>query len=111
MTTETTSAKTQHRWPVLIWMILTQLGFLGTMCMWWFMAGLGLAVFSRDASIGDIMTEIAILLYPVVAIALIVFAWRAYRRGQDVVAAVLTAIPMIIAVVGYNLVTTTVIVQ
>jgi hypothetical protein len=94
-----------HRWPVLIWLILTQIAFALSMLLWFAMAGLGLAVFSRDASFGDVLTEVLILLYPVVSIPLLVLAWRAYRQGKDLHALIFTTVPLIIGVVGYNLVT------
>ena len=81
-------------WPLLAWMIITQLLMLFSLAPWAAMAGLSFMAFDSGNTTGATIFVSAIFSYPVIVLISIVLAWIAYRRSKPRAAAIWSIIPM-----------------
>jgi len=77
---------------LLIWMIVSQVLALLSLVIWLLMAGLSVMAFDSGVSLEAWTFVIVVWSYPIIPIVLVIFAWRAYAKRRNKLAAVLSGL-------------------
>ena len=85
----------RRSWPLLIWMIATQLLMLLSLAGWAALAGLSFMAFDGGYSTGAAIFVGAIFSYPLIVLLCIILAWLAYRRAKHRAAAIWSSLPLL----------------
>ena len=87
-----TEIKPHSRWPVLIWLIVSQLVAAASLVFWLLIAGLSVMAFDSGVSAEAWTFVIVVWSYPLWPIAFAIASWIAYARQKDRLAAILTTL-------------------
>ena len=87
-----TERKRPSRWPILIWLIVSQALAVLSLVFWLLMAGLSVMAFDSGVTAGAWTFVIVVWSYPLWPIAFAIASWIAYARRKDRLAAVLTTL-------------------
>ena len=77
---------------LLVWMIVSQILALLSLVIWLMMAGLSVMAFDSGVSVEAWTFVIMVWSYPIIPIVLIIFAWRAYAKRRNKLAAALSGL-------------------
>lgn len=89
------SIPSRRPWPLLAWMIVTQLLMLLSLVGWAVVSGLSFMAFDSGYSTGAAIFVGAIWSYPLLVIFGIILSWIAYRRSKHRVAAIWSIFPFL----------------
>jgi len=91
-------AKTIRRRPLVIWLVLSQLIALASLQVWFVIASLSLSAFDSGYTPAAAIFVGSIWLYPLFPLLCAALAWLSYRDKRDILAASLTSLPILPAV-------------
>jgi len=84
------------RWPVIVWLVISQLLAVGSLIPWLAYAYLSYwAVYSGGSSIWEVIFVSVTFAYPIVVIVCAIWAWLLYRAHKDRHALIVTSIFLI----------------
>ncbi|PKN94983.1 MAG: hypothetical protein CVU44_04020 [Chloroflexi bacterium HGW-Chloroflexi-6] len=83
-----------RRWPTLVWLILSQLFYLGLLIPWSVVSMMSIMAFDSGTSPQAVLFVGAVWSYPIWPLIFSILAWVAYARRNDRLAAVWTSIPL-----------------
>lgn len=95
MSTETkdTMMKTEPRWPVIVWLAISQLLAVGSLIPWLAYASLSFwAINSGGSSTWEVIFVSVTFAYPIVVIVCAILAWLLYRAHKDRQALIVTSL-------------------
>lgn len=80
---------------LLLLLIVSQLLMLGSLLIWLPMAGLAVMAFDSGYSTQAAIFVGAVWSYPLVMLICALLAWWAYRKARNLLAAILTVLPLL----------------
>ena len=87
-----TKPKHPSRWPIRLWLIVSQALAVLSLFFWLLVAGLSVMAFDSGATAEAWTIVIVVWSYPLWPIAFAIASWIAYARRKDRLAAVLTTL-------------------
>jgi len=87
--------QSRRPWPLLAWMIITQLLMLVSLLGWAVVAGLSFMAFDAGYSTGAAIFVGVIWSYPIIVLISILLAWIAYHRAKHRAAAIWSVFPFL----------------
>ena len=85
------------KYLVPAWLVITQLAYLASIVVWFAVFGIAFMAFDQGVHFMGIMFVTVIGAYPIIIIATSIWAWVSYRRGKNGLAAGITALPLLYA--------------
>jgi hypothetical protein len=82
------------RWPVLLWLILSQLLYLLLLLPWFIISGMSLLAFDAGVNAYNLTFVIVIWSYPLWPLLFSIRAWVAYARKNYKMSLVWTTVPL-----------------
>ena len=92
--------KQTSRWPLVLWMLFTQLIGALTLLFWLGAAGMSVMAFDSGVNAQASTFVIAIFAYPLLPIGLGIGAWVAFARKNNKLALILTSLILAPAIFG-----------
>lgn len=90
-------------WPVLIWLILSQLIYLGSLIPWSVSSMMAIMAFDSGVNFYNTLFVGTLWSYPVWVILFSVLAWVAYARQNATMAVIWTSVPLVLVIVAVAL--------
>ena len=85
--------KTKPRWPVMVWLAISQLLAVGSLIPWLAYAYLSFwAISTGDSSTWEVIFVSVTFAYPIVVIVCAILAWSLYRAHKDRQALIVTSL-------------------
>ena len=89
-----------RRWPVLVWLILSQIFYLGLLIPWLFASMMSVMAFDAGVNFYNVVFVGSLWSYPLWPLIFSILAWVSYARRKDRLAAIFTAIPLLIVILA-----------
>ncbi len=83
-----------RRWPALVWLIFSQLFYLGLLIPWSVASMMSVMAFDAGVSAQAVLFVGAIWSYPIWPLIFSILAWVAYARRSDKMAVLWTSVPL-----------------
>ena len=77
---------------LLVWLIISQLKALGSLCIWLVMAILSLIAFNAGITVEIVIFVAAIWTYPIFPLGMAIGSWIGYARRKNWLAAILSGL-------------------
>lgn len=89
-----------RRWPVLVWLVLSQLVYLILFFPWMMASMMSVMAFDSGVNIYNTLFVGVLWSYPIWPILFSISAWVSFARGKDKNASILTAVPLLLIILA-----------
>lgn len=89
-----------RRWPILAWLILSQILYLGLLIPWLFASMMSVMAFDAGVNFFNVVFVGSLWSYPLWPLIFSILAWVSYARRKDRLAAIFTTIPLLIVILA-----------
>jgi hypothetical protein len=87
-------------WPVLVWLILSQLFYLVLVIPWGFASMMSIMAFDSGVNLYNLLFVGTLWSYPVWPILFSILAWIAYSQQNAKMALIWTSVPLVLVVLA-----------
>jgi uncharacterized membrane protein len=93
---------TTRRWPVLAWLILSQLLYAGLLFPWLFASMMAIMAFDAGVNLYNLTFVGVLWSYPLWPVLFSILAWISFARRKDKWAVILTTVPSVIVALAVS---------
>ena len=93
---------TARRWPVLAWLILSQLLYVGLLLPWGFVSMMSVMAFDAGFNLYNLTFVGVLWSYPIWPVLFSILAWISFARRNNKKAAIFTTVPLAIVVLAVS---------
>ncbi|MFO7585797.1 MAG: hypothetical protein R6W69_13810 [Anaerolineales bacterium] len=87
-------------WPVLVWLILSQLFYLVLLIPWGLASMMAVMAFDSGVNLYNLSFVVILWSYPIWPILFSILAWIAYTQQNAKMALIWTSVPMVLVVLA-----------